>query len=661
LSSELHILTPAGKIMMLTAPSKQEAAKLTASLNLATMHSLIAAHQAQVATKNKAKGDKANKSTNNTSNKNDPLDGLDLTKQRKEKLFARTVAQLTPLEQRKRRCRLIIRNLSFQATEQNVLDKMSKFGPIVSIELPMKIPEKKEGELNKFAAKRDKEPTARPMGFGFATFLCESDAQAAVDSCAGADGTAALKICNREVAIDFCMSKETYEKYGKQNNNSSITGNAEEDTAAATAALKASAKDKSEEKEEESGSEDENDDEDNDMDEEEDEEEESDEDEEDDEDEEGEDEGEDEDSEEEEDEDAPKKRGGASADTSGNSKESMKDKEKDKEPAEDVHEGCTVFLRGLPFDADPADLKRALGRFGRIVMAVIVKDKITDMSKGSAFVKFALPECAAACVGDSLLSGGVTVKDRLCKVDLAVDRQAAGNIKDSEAAKRGKDKRNLYLANEGLIVPDTEAAAAAGTGAKVAHMTEGDKEKRQRAQTEKKKKLQNPLFFVSPTRLAIRNLPKAFTDRELRELCLNAAKTGIKKGIVKRTDMEQFRAAQGSEYIMQQHQLLSNGKVVKPGSDLDAVPPAVGKNCLKGAKIMLDMQRIRGGAPQSRGYGFADFTHHAHALACLRELNNSKAPEPAAGSAGSSSRDREEAPGKLIVEFSLENMQKVCT
>jgi RNA recognition motif. (a.k.a. RRM, RBD, or RNP domain) len=34
---------------------------------------------------------------------------------------------------------------------------------------------------------------------------------------------------------------------------------------------------------------------------------------------------------------------------------------------------------------------------------------------------------------------------------------------------------------------------------------------------------------------------------------------------------------------------------------------------------------FRGGLPQSRGYGFVEFAHHAHALACLRELNNNPA------------------------------------
>jgi nucleolar protein 4 len=243
-----------------------------------------------------------------------------------------------------------------------------------------------------------------------------------------------------------------------------------------------------------------------------------------------------------------------------------------------------------------------------------------------------------------------------------VDRQSAQSIKDSEIAKRGKDKRNMYLANEGLILPVAETAAGAEDQAAAApnkaaqNMSEADKEKRQRAQSEKRKKLQNPLFFVSGTRLSIRNLAKTVNDKELREICLNAAKNGIKKGLVKRADMEAYRAAQGNEFIQTQIQLHTK---LKPNADLDAVPPAVGKSCLKNAKIMLDMQRIRGGAPQSRGYAFCEFTHHAHALAALRELNNNAAYSTH-HSNSTSAAPADPNGGKLIVEFSLENIQKVC-
>ena len=75
---------------------------------------------------------------------------------------------------------------------------------------------------------------------------------------------------------------------------------------------------------------------------------------------------------------------------------------------------------------------------------------------------------------------------------------------------------------------------------------------------------------------------------------------------------------------------------------------------------MLDMERVRGGAPQSRGYGFCEFRYHRDALACLRELNNNKSYSHQASHLGLSKKDTEEKiQPKLIVEFSLENMQKV--
>jgi hypothetical protein len=44
-----------------------------------------------------------------------------------------------------------------------------------------------------------------------------------------------------------------------------------------------------------------------------------------------------------------------------------------------------------------------------------------------------------------------TVKGRPCRVNLAVDRDEAKKLKDTEHS-GGKDKRNLYLATEGLLV-----------------------------------------------------------------------------------------------------------------------------------------------------------------------------------------------------------------
>lgn len=54
----------------------------------------------------------------------------------------------------------------------------------------------------------------------------------------------------------------------------------------------------------------------------------------------------------------------------------------------DVKEGKTVFLRNIPFDATPESLKMAFHDYAPVAFAIIVKDRATGMSKGTAFVKF---------------------------------------------------------------------------------------------------------------------------------------------------------------------------------------------------------------------------------------------------------------------------------
>lgn len=97
------------------------------------------------------------------------------------------------------------------------------------------------------------------------------------------------------------------------------------------------------------------------------------------------------------------------------------------------------------------------------------------------------------------------------------------------------DKRNLYLANEGLVVDktntpssdDNNAGAGAGAGVDAAStMSADDRKRREKAQAEKRKKLVNPLFFVSAHRLSIRNLSKNVTDPELKVMCVKALQKG---------------------------------------------------------------------------------------------------------------------------------------
>jgi nucleolar protein 4 len=132
------------------------------------------------------------------------------------KLFIRSLADIVDTSLQRKKCRLIIRNLSFQATEQNIIDKLGKFGPIFEVSIPKVEVTRKidnpdsdpDGNTKKRTRKMISldEPKLQPRGFGFITYLCEKDAKNVVE------GSVGLKICNREIALDFCASKEAYTK-----------------------------------------------------------------------------------------------------------------------------------------------------------------------------------------------------------------------------------------------------------------------------------------------------------------------------------------------------------------------------------------------------------------------------------------------------------------
>jgi hypothetical protein len=71
----------------------------------------------------------------------------------------------------------------------------------------------------------------------------------------------------------------------------------------------------------------------------------------------------------------------------------------------------------------------------------------------------------------------------------------------------------------------------------VPQVPQGDLDKRRREQEEKKSKLRNPLFFVNPLRLSVRNLSKSVSDEELRKTLLEGARRGIQEGKVSVDDI----------------------------------------------------------------------------------------------------------------------------
>ena len=73
----------------------------------------------------------------------------------------------------------------------------------------------------------------------------------------------------------------------------------------------------------------------------------------------------------------------------------------------------------------------------------------------------------------------------------------------------------LVQAKEGAI----EEGSAAWQG-----MSAGDRARRKRAAEEKNSKLRSPNFFVSQTRLSIRNIPTAMDERALKALFISAVR-----------------------------------------------------------------------------------------------------------------------------------------
>lgn len=53
----------------------------------------------------------------------------------------------------------------------------------------------------------------------------------------------------------------------------------------------------------------------------------------------------------------------------------------------DVQHGCTVFVRNVAFDCGQEEVKERFGEFGNVRLALLVKDRATQMPRGTAFVK----------------------------------------------------------------------------------------------------------------------------------------------------------------------------------------------------------------------------------------------------------------------------------
>ncbi|XP_048449156.1 RNA-binding protein 28, partial [Rhincodon typus] len=119
----------------------------------------------------------------------------------------------------------------------------------------------------------------------------------------------------------------------------------------------------------------------------------------------------------------------------------------------DVHEGRTIFIRNLSFDTEEDTLGEMLEQFGDLKYVCVVRHPDTEHSKGCAFAQFVTKESVQKCVEaaeSQSESGGLQLDGRKLIVTLAVSREEAKKLTQKKS-KKPSGTRNLYLAREGLI------------------------------------------------------------------------------------------------------------------------------------------------------------------------------------------------------------------
>ncbi|KAJ4385048.1 RNA recognition motif-containing protein [Neurospora sp. IMI 360204] len=329
--------------------------------------------------------------------------------------------------------------------------------------------------------------------------------------------------------------------------------------------------------------------------------------------------------------------------------EEDEDEEEEPKPKRMTDNSLTLFIRNLPYTTTDEQLKAHFTQFGGIRYARVVKDRATDRPAGTGFVCFFNEEEMKTCLKGaprhqpaptlakhSVLQdetvdpeGKYTFDGRILQVAHAVSKDEAERLAEASAGKKDKDKRRLYLLNEGQITPSS-------TLFKV--LTPAEIKMREASANQRKKLIQsNPSLHLSLTRLALRNLPRNITSKELKALARQAV-VGFAKDVKegKRAPISKEENSRGGEQDKENERL----RKLK------------GKGVVTQAKIVFETttgtkvdEKVGGG--KSRGYGFIEYSSHRWALMGLRYLN------------GFAVKNELGKTQRLIVEFAIENANVV--
>ena len=359
--------------------------------------------------------------------------------------------------------------------------------------------------------------------------------------------------------------------------------------------------------------------------------------------------------------------------SSDESVRSFDDDVKEEDQPQKIHDNSsTLFIRNLPFTCTDEMLTEQFKPFGPVRYARVVLDHSTERPKGTGFVCFYNVQDALACLrgaprSDSLLtqtktarssgsktkqslledtladsSGRYTLDGRVLHVSRAVDRNEANRLATEGSSirdARDRDKRRLYLLSEGTIPVDSPL-----------YDTLSPSELKMREESAKQRQAlikSNPSLSLSLTRLAVRNIPRNITSKDLKALAREAV-VGFAKDV-----------KNGDRAHLSKEELSRGGEDMK---NADRDRKLKGKGIVRQAKIVYEGREggkvaEETGAGRSRGYGFIEYISHRWALMGLRWLNG-HAVKSRQGNAGSGS-DVGVRAKRLVVEFAIENVQVV--
>ncbi|MBW0491415.1 hypothetical protein O181_031130 [Austropuccinia psidii MF-1] len=496
--------------------------------------------------------------------------------------------------------RLIIRNLPFDITEQDLRYLFAPFGPIHSIDIPL--------------AKSDDQTISRGRGFAFVWMLSETDASRAIEKLNNS------KVCtgmSQEIIQNETNGEKKSQKR-KQKKTLEINLNDRSRTIAVDWAL---SKKKFEEAEIKEGQEthDEHshpmsasDQEINDL---------------------------EQDSEQDSDLESDKDSIGSQSSESNLSDmsksshdESDPDHQENKKSIND-NQGTTLFVRNLSFEATEDELHALFRPFGPLRYARIVMDPKLGRSRGTGFVCLWNKEDAQKVLDlaknlekegagqgplaanglpsllqpdpSSSLAAQLTLHGRVLGVSEAVSREQAEKLRiDRDKLGEGKDKRHLFLMREGVIFPNSYEAKA---------LLPADLSARQQSFDERKALLRSNLsLFISYTRLSIRQIPLYVSERCLKRLARHAlsqwrkeVKTGQRPDLTEEELSRQFTSKQANDKKTQ------------------VTPKKLIQSKVKQVKILRTADKIDpiSRLGKSKGYGFLEMENHADAIKVLRWAN----------------------------------------